>query len=170
TIKMWCHENETRTKFIDSLTRTLDANAAAHPYAGSTKVHRLNRAEYANAIRDLLCVEADIADLLPSAGVDFGFDNIEQLLNTSPLLLDRYLTVALRVADMAVGNADAVVTAAPYRIPFDVTQDYHLDGLPLGTRGGTLVHHNFPADADYVLSARLFIGGEAGLFGVEGQH
>jgi len=160
---------ETRAQFIDALTRTLDANAAAHPYAGSTKVHRLNRAEYANAIRDLLGVEADIADLLPSDGGDFGFDNIAQLLNTSPLLLDRYLTVALRVADMAVGNADAVVTASTYRIPFDVTQDYHLDGLPLGTRGGTLVHHNFPADADYVLSARLFIGVEEGLFGVEGH-
>jgi hypothetical protein len=162
-------EKETRAKFIDALTRTLDTNAAAHPYAGSTKVHRLNRAEYANAIRDLLGVEADIADLLPSDGGDFGFDNIAQLLNTSPLLLERYLTVALRVADMAVGNADAVVTAATYRIPFDVTQDYHLDGLPLGTRGGTLVHHNFPADADYVLSARLFIGVEEGLFGVEGH-
>ena len=162
-------EKEARAKFIDALTRTLDANAAAHPYAGSTKVHRLNRAEYANAVRDLLGVEADIADLLPSDGGDFGFDNIAQLLNTSPLLLDRYLTVALRVADMAVGNADAVVTASPYRIPFDVTQDYHLDGLPLGTRGGALVHHNFPADADYVLSARLFIGVEEGLFGVEGH-
>ncbi len=160
---------EARAQFIDALTRTLDANAAAHPYAGSTKVHRLNRAEYANAVRDLLGVEADIADLLPSDGGDFGFDNIAQLLNTSPLLLDRYLTVALRVADMAVGNADAVVTASTYRIPFDVTQDYHLDGLPLGTRGGTLVHHNFPADADYILSARLFIGVEEGLFGVEGH-
>jgi Protein of unknown function (DUF1592)/Protein of unknown function (DUF1588)/Protein of unknown function (DUF1587)/Protein of unknown function (DUF1585)/Protein of unknown function (DUF1595) len=160
---------EARAQFIDALTRTLDANAAAHPYAGSTKVHRLNRAEYSNAIRDLLGVEADIADLLPSDGGDFGFDNIAQLLNTSPLLLDRYLTVALRVADMAVGNADAVATASTYRIPFDVTQDYHLDGLPLGTRGGTLVHHNFPADADYVLSARLFIGVEEGLFGVEGH-
>ena len=160
---------ETRAKFIEALTTTLDANAAAHPYAGSTKVHRLNRVEYANSIRDLLGVEADIADLLPSDGGDFGFDNIAQLLNTSPLLLDRYLTVAMRVADMAVGNADAVVTASTYRIPFDVTQDHHLDGLPLGTRGGTLVHHNFPADADYVLSARLFIGVEEGLFGVEGH-
>jgi len=160
---------EVRAKFIDALTQTLDANSAAHPYAGSTKVHRLNRAEYANAIRDLLGVEADIADLLPSDGGDFGFDNIAQLLNTSPLLLERYLTVALRVADMAVGNADAVVTASTYRIPFDVTQNYHLDGLPLGTRGGTLVHHTFPADADYVLSARLFIGVEEGLFGVEGH-
>ena len=160
---------ETRAKFIEALTNTLDANATAHPYAGSTKVHRLNRIEYANAVRDLLGVEADIADLLPSDGGDFGFDNIAQVLKTSPLLLERYLTVALRVADMAVGNPEAVPSATPYHIPFDVTQDHHLAGLPLGTRGGTLVHHNFPADGEYVLSGRLFIGVEEGLFGVEGH-
>src|SRR4029078_886842 len=138
-------------QFVEGLEGTLDAAAAAKPYAGDTKVHRLNRAEYANAVRDLLGVEADLSSLLPSDGGDFGFDNIAEVLTTSPLLLERYLTVALRVADMAVGNADAVVTAATYRIPFDVTQDYHLDGLPLGTRGGTLVHHNFPPHADHVL-------------------
>jgi hypothetical protein len=117
----------------------------------------------------LLGVEADVADLLPSDGGDFGFDNIAEVLRTSPLLLDRYLTVALRVADMAIGNPQAVTTATPYRIPFDVTQNQHLEGLPLGTRGGTVVHHNFPADAEYVLSGRLFIGVEEGLFGVEGH-
>ena len=160
---------DVRARFISALTSKLDANAAAHPYAGSTKVHRLNRAEYANAIRDLFGVEADIADLLPSDGGDFGFDNIAQVLKTSPLLLERYLTVALRVADMAVGNPEAVAAATPYHIPFDVTQDRHLEGLPLGTRGGTLVHHNFLADGEYVLSGRLFIGVEEGLFGVEGH-
>jgi hypothetical protein len=160
---------EVRAQFISALTSRLDANAAAHPYAGNTKVHRLNRAEYSNAVRDLLGVEADIADLLPSDGGDFGFDNIAQVLKTSPLLLERYLTVALRVADMAVGNPEAVATATSYHIPFDLTQDAHLEGLPLGTRGGTLVRHNFPADAEYVLSGRLFIGVEEGLFGVEGH-
>ena len=160
---------QVRAQFISALTGKLDANAAAHPHAGSTKVHRLNRAEYANAVRDLLGVEADIADLLPSDGGDFGFDNIAQVLKTSPLLLERYLTVALRVADMAVGNPEAVVTATSYRIPFDVSQDKQLAGLPLGTRGGTVVHHNFPADAEYMLSGRLFIGVEEGYFGVEGH-
>ena len=160
---------EVRAQFISALTGKLDAAAAAKPYAGSTKVHRLNRAEYANAVRDLLGVEADIQDLLPSDGGDFGFDNIAQVLKTSPLLLERYLTVALRVADMAVGNPEAVVTATAYRIPFDVTQDKQLEGLPLGTRGGTVVRHNFPADAEYVLSGRLFIGVEEGYFGVEGH-
>jgi hypothetical protein len=160
---------ETRAKFLTALTGTLDAAAEAHPFAGSTAVHRLNRAEYANAVRDLLGVDEDLADLLPSDGGDFGFDNIADVLRTSPFLLDRYMTVALRVADMAIGNRDAVDSAISYPIPFDLTQNKHLEGLPLGTRGGTKVHHIFPADGEYVLSGRLVRGVEEGLFGVEGH-
>jgi hypothetical protein len=156
-------------QFVDGLEGTLDAAAAANPYAGETTVHRLNRAEYANAVRDVLGVEADLSSLLPSDGGDFGFDNIAEVLTTSPLLLERYLTVALRVADMAVGNPEAVVTATAYRVPFELTQDKHLDGMPLGTRGGTLVRHTFPADGEYVFSGRLVRGVEEGLFGVEGH-
>jgi hypothetical protein len=160
---------ETRAHFLAALAGTLDAAAEDQPYAGATTVHRLNRAEYANAIRDLLGVEADLSELLPSDGGDFGFDNIAEVLTTSPFLLERYLTVALRVADMAVGNPDAAVTATPYRIPFDLTQNQHLEGLPLGTRGGMKVHHTFPADGEYVLSGRLYRGVEEGLFGIEGH-
>ncbi|HEX7235787.1 MAG TPA: DUF1592 domain-containing protein [Gammaproteobacteria bacterium] len=156
-------------QFVAGLEGTLDAAAAANPYAGGTKVHRLNRAEYANAIRDLLGVEADLSSLLPSDGGDHGFDNIAEVLTTSPLLLERYLTVALRVADMAVGNPDAALTATEYRVPFELTQDKHLDGMPLGTRGGTQVKHTFPADGEYVFSGRLVRGVEEGLFGVEGH-
>ena len=161
--------DEMVAQFVAGLEGTLDAAAAAKPYAGDTKVHRLNRAEYANAVRDLLGVEADLSSLLPSDGGDFGFDNIAEVLTTSPLLLERYLTVALRVADMAVGNPDAALTATEYRIPFELTQDKHLDGLPLGTRGGTLVRHTFPADGEYVFSGRLVRGVEEGLFGIEGH-
>ncbi|HEU4619353.1 MAG TPA: DUF1592 domain-containing protein [Gammaproteobacteria bacterium] len=160
---------ELRARFLKALTSTLDAAAEAHPYAAYTTVHRLNRAEYANAVRDLLGVQADLADMLPSDGGDFGFDNIADVLRTSPFLLDRYMTVALRVADMAVGNPEAVESATSYTIPFDLTQNYHLDGLPLGTRGGTTVHHIFPADGDYILSGRLYRGVEEGLFGLEGH-
>ncbi|HVJ31407.1 MAG TPA: DUF1592 domain-containing protein, partial [Gammaproteobacteria bacterium] len=160
---------ETVAQFVAGLEGTLDAAAAAKPYAGDTKVHRLNRAEYANAVRDLLGVEADLSSLLPSDGGDFGFDNIAEVLTTSPMLLERYLTVALRVADMAVGNPDAALTATEYRIPFELTQDKHLEGLPLGTRGGTRVRHTFPADGEYVFSGRLVRGVEEGLFGVEGH-
>jgi hypothetical protein len=160
---------EVRAQFVAALERTLDAAAAANPRAGRTTVHRLNRAEYANAIRDLLGVEANLTELLPSDGGDFGFDNIAEVLRTSPLLLERYLTVALRVADMAIGNPDAVVTATSYRIPFDTTQDKHLEGLPLGTRGGIAVKHTFPADGEYVFAGRLVRGVEEGYFGIEGH-
>ena len=160
---------EVRAQFVSTLESTLDAAARERPYAGVTTVHRLNRAEYQNAIRDLLGVEADLETMLPSDGGDFGFDNIAQLLGTSPMLLERYLTVAFRVADLAVGNPEAVVTATTYPIPMDITQDYHLEGLPLGTRGGMAVTHTFPADGEYVLSGRLIRGVEEGLFGVEGH-
>jgi hypothetical protein len=162
-------ETEMVTEFVAALENTLDSAAAANPHAGATTVHRLNRSEYANSVRDLLGVEADLSSLLPSDGGDHGFDNIAEVLTTSPVLLERYLTVALRVADMAVGNPDAAVTATAYRIPFELTQDKHLEGLPLGTRGGTRVRHTFPADGEYVLSGRLVRGVEEGLFGVEGH-
>ncbi len=108
----------------------------------------MNRAEYANAVRDLFGVEIDVAELLPSDGGDFGFDNIASVLTTSPLLLERYLTAALRIADAAIGDVQAAPTAATYKIGVEVTQNQHMEGLPLGTRGGTVVRHNFPADAE----------------------
>lgn len=159
-----------RAAFLGALVATLDSAVEAEPYAAATKVHRLNRAEYANAVRDLLGVEADLDELLPSDGGDFGFDNIAEVLTTSPMLLERYLTVALRVADFAIGNPDAVVSASTYKIPIEVTQDYHLEGLPLGTRGGTRVTHYFPAEAEYVFAGRLVRGVEEGLFGIEGHE
>ncbi|MGD2167406.1 MAG: DUF1592 domain-containing protein [Gammaproteobacteria bacterium] len=160
---------EARAQFVSALTGTLDAAAFAQPYAAPTKVHRLNRSEYVNAVRDLFGVEANIADMLPSDGGDFGFDNIADALTTSPLLLERYLTVAMRVADMAVGNAEQIPGAVTFPISFDTTQDYHLEGLPLGTRGGLKATHYFPADGEYVLAGRLYRGVEEGLFGLEGH-
>ncbi len=160
---------ETRASFVESLEGTLDAAAAAKPYAGTTTVHRLNRAEYANSVRDLFGIEANLDELLPSDGGDFGFDNIADVLRTSPLLLERYLSVGLKVADMAIGNSEAALASTSYRVPFDLTQDYHLEGLPIGTRGGVVVRHNFPADGEYVLSGRLVRGVEEGYHGLEGH-
>ena len=158
-----------RKALVAALESTLDAAAVANPYAGTTTVHRLNRAEYSNAIRDLLGVDIDLSELLPSDGGDFGFDNIAELLRTSPMLLDRYMTVGLRVADLALGNPETARTVASYPIPFDRTQEKHLDGLPLGTRGGLAVTHYFPADGDYVFSARPLQGVAEGYFGIEGH-
>ena len=161
---------ETRYAFISALESTLDAAAEGQAFAGTKPVHRLNRAEYSNAIRDLFALEVDVAELLPSDGGDFGFDNIAAALTTSPLLLERYLTAALRVSALAVGDVDAATTAYTYKIPFELTQDYHLEGLPLGTRGGLKIRHNFPADADYVFSGRLITGVQEGYAGIEGQE
>ncbi len=158
-----------RSAFVRALETTLDRAAAAEPYAGHYPPHRLNRAEYANAIRDLFAIEIDAETLLPSDGGDFGFDNIASALTTSPLLLERYLTAALRIADLAVGNEDVPPTAAFYKIPVEVTQTGHMDGLPLGTRGGIKVRHTFPADASYVFAGRLLRTVAEGYFGVEGH-
>lgn len=158
-----------RDSFIASLENTLDAAAAADPYAGNKTIHRLNRAEYSNVIRDLFGLELDLTELLPSDGGDFGFDNIAELLRTSPLLLDRYMTVGLRVADMALGNPEAPVNVTTYQIPFDTTQNKHLDGFPIGTRGGVKATHYFPADAEYIFSARPLLGVAEGYFGIEGH-
>lgn len=161
--------HEERARFVAALEHTLDAAATAHPYAGTTTIHRLNRAEYANSIRDLLGVEVDLTDLLPSDGGDYGFDNIAELLRSSPMLLDRYMTVGLRVADLALGNTEASTSVTNYKIPFDTTQDKHLAGFPLGTRGGVRATHYFPADGDYVFSARPLQGIAEGYFGIEGH-
>ncbi|HEY0962205.1 MAG TPA: DUF1592 domain-containing protein [Pseudomonadales bacterium] len=158
-----------RKRLVAALERTLDEAAFAQPYAGTTTIHRLNRAEYQNAIRDLLGIDVDLTELLPSDGGDHGFDNIGELLRTSPMLLDRYMTVGLRVADLALGNPDAAQSMTTYTIPFDTTQDKYLAGMPLGTRGGVKATHYFPADGEYVFSARPLQGVAEGYFGIEGH-
>jgi hypothetical protein len=157
-------------RFRDALIGSLDAAAARRNNPGTKVLHRLNRTEYANAVRDLLDVTVDVADLLPSDGGDFGFDNIATALTTSPLLLERYLTAGLRIAELAVGDAKAEPGTATYTISTVVTQDKHVEGLPLGTRGGLVVRHPFPADGEYVFSGRLLKTVAEGLVGVEGHE
>ena len=158
------------TKFRGWLASTLDQAAARKPNAGRYVLHRLNRTEYANAIRDLVGVEIDVNELLPSDGGDFGFDNIAAALTTSPLLLERYLTAALRVSSLAVGDTSVAPGATTFTIGVEVTQTQHMEGLPLGTRGGKLVHFYFPADGEYVMSGRLLRTVAEGYVGVEGQE
>ena len=158
------------SRFRDAIIAELDAAAARTNNPGTKVLHRLNRTEYANAVRDLLGVTVDVADLLPSDGGEFGFDNIATALTTSPLLLERYLTAGLRIAELAVGDAHAEPGTATFTISTVVTQDKHVEGLPLGTRGGMLVHHVFPADGEYVFSGRLLKTVAEGLVGVEGHE
>jgi mono/diheme cytochrome c family protein len=158
------------SKFRAALVANLDAAAARRRHAGQFVLHRLNRTEYANAVRDLLGVTVDVSELLPSDGGDFGFDNIATALTTSPLLLERYLTAGLRISELAVGDADAEPGTATYTIGTSTSQLQHVDGLPLGTRGGMLVTHTFPADGEYVFSGRLLKTVAEGLVGVEGHE
>ena len=156
--------------FTTWLANSLDrAWASRGTLPGRFVVHRLNRAEYGNAIRDLLALDVDVTSLLPSDDADFGFDNIAVSLKTTPMLLDRYVTVAQRISTLAVGNPKALPGAAEYSISREFSQAAYIEGLPLGTRGGTVVRHIFPADGEYKLAARLFRGVEEGYAGVEGN-
>jgi hypothetical protein len=157
------------TGFTTWLSTSLDRAWEGKSNPGRYVVHRLNRAEYGNAIRDLLGLDVDVTEGLPSDGADFGFDNIATSLKTSPLLLERYLTTAQRVSAMAVGDPDVRAGNTEYSISREFTQAGHIDGLPLGTRGGTVVRHVFPADGEYKLAGRLVRGVEEGYAGVEGN-
>ena len=170
------HPTETDYQaFTTWLSASLDRAAAARNSPGRYVAHRLNRTEYGNAVRDLLDLEVDVnvSDLLPSDGGDFGFDNIATSLRTSPFLLDRYLTAAQRISAMAIGNPKVAAGTTDYSIGLEVTQRTHVEGLPLGTRGGIVVKHVFPADADYELFARLnrtILNGYAGVEGWDKPH
>jgi hypothetical protein len=153
--------------FTTWLSNSLDRAWAGRVTPGRYVVHRLNRVEYRNSIRDLLALDVDVTSLLPNDGGDFGFDNIATALRTSPLLLDGYLTAAQRISTLAVGDADAPPGTVEYSINRDFSQNAHIDGLPLGTRGGRVVRHVFPADGEYKLMGRLVRGIEEGYAGVE---
>ncbi|PYS33055.1 MAG: hypothetical protein DMG14_32685 [Acidobacteria bacterium] len=130
------------------LEASLDRTAAARPRPGRTTIHRLNRAEYANAIRDLLGLEIDGASLLPPDDESSGFDNIADVLTMSPSLMERYLSASWNISRIAVGNPEISPVTSVYRVRPDLSQDEHIDGLPPGTRGGILIQHNFALDGE----------------------
>ena len=139
----------------DFLEAELDRKAAARVSPGAVVLHRLNRTEYANAIRDLLDLEIDVTTLLPPDDAARGFDNVAGSLTISPTLLEAYTTAAARVARMAVGYWKSP-TEMTYLAPGDTSQNMHIEGLPLGTRGGMEVKHIFPADGEYKFSIQNF--------------
>jgi mono/diheme cytochrome c family protein len=153
--------------FTNWLATSMDRAWEGKSNPGRFVVHRLNRAEYANAVRDLLAVDIDVTDLLPTDGAEFGFDNIASALKTSPLLLEGYVNAAQRVAAMAVGDPKVSPGSTEHSIPREFSQNGYIDGLPLGTVGGTVVRHVFPADGEYKLSGRLVRGVQEGYAGVE---
>ncbi len=136
------------------LDRAVDPKAAL----ATPALHRLNRTEYANAIRDLLALDIDVNVLLPADGSSQGFDNLAEALAVSPALIQGYVSAAMKISRLAVGDK----TMAPSQVTFTpapgLAQDRHIDGLPLGTRGGMLIHHTFPLDAEYDFA----LGGRGG--------
>jgi hypothetical protein len=145
----------TYTREAAHLQSALDRLAAASPHPGRTDTfRRLNRTEYQNAIRDLLGVAIDAAALLPNEEPSHGFDNVA-VGNLSPTLLDRYVSAASKIARLAVGTPGKTPGGDTFRVRPDVTQEGHVDGLPLGTRGGLLIPYLFPQDGDYEVQVRL---------------
>jgi hypothetical protein len=141
-------EPAVRERLAAGLEAELDRHAVVQlPPPG---LHRLNRSEYQNAIRDLLALEVDASKFLPTDDSTAGFDNMAGTLVMSPPLLEAYLSAAGRLSRLAVGTAFAP-TQTVYRVPEDATQDYHVEGLPFGTRGGLLVRHQFPATGEYAI-------------------
>jgi hypothetical protein len=142
--------------FVSRLEGALDRTAAANPNPGRTEpLHRLNRAEYRNAVRDLLGLDIDVGALLPADDASYGFDNMAGVLKLSPTLMERYLAAAQKVSRLAVGTRPPVPAVDYFRIADDRSQEGHLPGLPLGTRGGTTIAYLFPMDAEYEFRVRL---------------
>jgi hypothetical protein len=149
-------DDATMHALIASLESGLDQAADARPNPGRPLLHRLNRAEYKNAIRDLLALDVDVATLLPPDDSAYGFDNISDVLGVSPSLQERYLTAAGRISRLAVGDPAMRPGSDTYRVPQDLSQNQHVEGLPLGTVGGLRAQHTFPLDAEYEFRTQLY--------------
>ena len=150
-------DKATYRSFVGFLETGLDRVASFAPNPGRPVVHRVNRAEYTNAIRDLLALEIDGKSLLPGDDSGYGFDNIADVLKVSPGLLERYLLAAQKIARVAIGDPRMRPTVATYKVPYLVLrQDERVsEDLPFGSRGGVAIRHLFPLDGDYVIKIRL---------------
>jgi mono/diheme cytochrome c family protein len=147
--------------FASELETGLDRAAVLNPNPGTPALHRLNRTEYANAIRDLLNLDVDVATLLPADDSTEGFDNIADALGVSPSLIQGYVSAAMKISRRAVGDRTMIPTQNTYSAPSGLSQDRHIEGLPLGARGGMLVRHTFPMDGEYDFSVTGGFGGGA---------
>ena len=149
-------DKATHDAFVSWMESALDGAAAAHPNPGRTEpFHRLNRAEYKNVIRDLLDLDVNVDSLLPADDASYGFDNIAGVLKMSPTLMERYLAAAQKISRLAVGTPPPAPNVDFVRLGDDLQQDEHIEGLPVGTRGGVSIPYTFPMDAEYVIKVRL---------------
>ena len=152
--------------FAASLENSIDQAAAAHPNPGRPALHRLNRTEYANSIRDLVSVDADVTALLPVDDMSRGFDNMADVLSVSPALMEGYIRAAGRISREAVGDPAALALTTTYSISRVTSQTRHVEGTPFGTRGGLSVMHDFPADGEYIFKVGFYYSPTGPLFGL----
>ena len=151
--------------FLTGIETAIDLAAAADPNPGRPVLHRLNRTEYANVVRDLVGLDVDAEGLLPPDDMSLGYDNMSDVLTVSPALLESYVSAAGKISRLAVGDPEASPLVDTYVVPQAVSQMRHVPGAPFGTRGGTVVTHNFPADGDYVFRMSFYYASIGPLFG-----
>ena len=151
--------------FATWLEAKLDAAASGDP--GPAGLRRLNRSEYAAAVRDLLALNVDASALLPADDANHGFDNMSDALRVSPALLEGYMFAARKIGRLAVGDPNVTPAFSTYRVRADLGQDHHIEGLPLGTRGGLVEEVNFPLTGEYVFQPRLAVDTSAKVRGLD---
>ncbi|MEX2282759.1 MAG: DUF1592 domain-containing protein [Gemmatimonadota bacterium] len=156
---------DTLQALVETLERLVDHAAATRPESGGRTFQRLNRAEYERSIRDLLTLEVDAGAWLPLDTKSANFDNIADVQMPSATLLDAYLDAASEISRLAVGDPQASVASHTYKIPRLASQWHHVEGAPIGTRGGVSVMHTFPADGEYVFAVSLHAIPTGQLFG-----
>ncbi|WP_197231168.1 DUF1592 domain-containing protein [Novipirellula artificiosorum] len=157
-------------KVLSTIESVLDDAVARHPTPGRTdSIRRLNRAEYRAAIRDLLALDVDVESLLPPDQSGHGFDNVT-VGDLPPVLLNRYLSAAEKISRLAVGGTGLSPGGTTIRLPADRSQESHVDGLPLGTRGGTLIQHHFPVTGEYEIQLRLTRDRDENVEGLREPH
>ncbi|HEV7631474.1 MAG TPA: DUF1592 domain-containing protein [Steroidobacteraceae bacterium] len=143
--------------FAGELAARLDKASYSQPNPGAKSLHRLNRTEYANAVRDVIGLKIDATALLPADDSADGFDNIADVLGVSPTLIQSYVSAAMKISRAAVGDRSMQPALVKYAAPAGLSQQEHIEGMPLGTRGGIRFTHNFPLDAEYEF--RIAAGG-----------
>ncbi len=156
--------------FATWLETELDRNAGKHPNPGRPAPYRLNRAEYKNAIRDLVGLDIDVEALMAPDNSSYGFDNVADVLGISPALLEGYLAAADRISAIAVGDPSLPREDSFYRVSQRYSQNEHIEGLPLGTRGGLMVDHYFPLDGVYEFSTSFLKNTLSAIRGLEFPH
>ena len=151
--------------FASGLETTIDQASALKPNPGRPALHRVNRAEYANSVKSLLGLDVDPSRFLPTDDMSHGFDNMAEVLNISSTLMEGYVRAAGKISRLAVGDPGATPVVETYQIRTEHTQTKHVEGTPLGTRGGTAFTHIFPADGEYFFRMTFFYNNTGTLFG-----